>query len=33
MCPLDIVEFEVTIQCNFRFIHCYCMAGEKIKKS
>ncbi|MCS7202699.1 MAG: radical SAM protein [Dictyoglomus sp.] len=29
---LDIVEFEVTTQCNFRCIHCYCNAGEKDKE-
>jgi radical SAM protein with 4Fe4S-binding SPASM domain len=29
MVPLDIVEFEITTECNFRCIHCYCNAGEK----
>lgn len=32
MYSLDIVEFEVTTQCNFRCLHCYCNAGEKDKE-
>ncbi len=27
--PPRIVEFEITLACNLRCIHCYCMAGEK----
>jgi MoaA/NifB/PqqE/SkfB family radical SAM enzyme len=27
--PPKIVEFEVTLACNLRCIHCYCMAGKK----
>ena len=27
--PPKIVEFEITLACNLRCIHCYCMAGKK----
>lgn len=30
--PPFIVEYEITTQCNFRCIHCYCEAGEKSKR-
>ncbi len=29
--PPKIVEFEITLACNLRCIHCYCMAGAKAK--
>ncbi len=29
---LDIVEVEITLQCNFRCIHCYCNAGGRNKE-